>query len=71
MKKVKDLIAELQKLDPELPVGKVGHYGEFYEDVDFYAREAYKHQSWDERGKPQEYMTVVDFSVHDIGPDPD
>lgn len=71
MKTVKELIEALQKLDPKLPVGKVGHYGEFYLDVDFYVHEAYKKQSWEDRDEAREYLKVVDFSVPDIGEEPD
>ena len=70
MKTVKELINALQKLDPEMPIGKIGHFGEFYQDVDICVHEAYKYQCYNEKDKPREYLKVVDFYVPDIGEEP-
>lgn len=75
---VQDLIDHLQKFDPELPVGKSGHFGELnpMDESDFYESEAsynpkgHSYQSWTKLVQfPRQ--KILNINCPDIGPDPD
>ena len=59
---VGELITHLKKFDKELPVGRFGHFGEFYE-MDHY--DFYECGAWEDGPC---YLAIV---PPDIGPDPD
>lgn len=78
--KVKDLIKILQDVDPELPVGKSGHFGEFnpMDQFDFtvgHARFNPKGISSGYTGWRKltqfPYQEIFEITSPDIGPDPD
>ena len=69
---VRELIDLLLTFDQDLPIGRVGHFGEFNKmnNHNFYVRETYSTKNlWRDEGKKSH--KCVDVSTPDIGPDPD
>jgi hypothetical protein len=70
---VGELIGHLQKLDPSLPIGRVGHFGEFHPmDLgDFWASRAYTTPSGLWRDEDRTNLDVLAIHPPDIGDEPD
>jgi hypothetical protein len=70
---VKVLIKYLEMLDPDLKVGRVGHYGEFYpmDLLDFSDRVADMGGAFSYRRGKKRAEKVLAISPPDIGPEPD
>lgn len=72
MFKVKDLIKCLKTLDPELPVGRSGHFGEFHEmdEHDFWITHV---TPWKQTvyGSAQYTGDILHVEPPDIGDNPD
>ena len=65
--RVKELIAILQKVDPELLVGRTGHFGELHEMDKFYFD-----IKWDtSKGWDQRRAQWFEINFPDIGEEPD
>lgn len=71
--KVEDLIKELQKYDPKMPIGVGGHFGEilFLRRNCVYKREGFITPDGFWRNNTREYLDYLDISTPDIGPAPD
>lgn len=70
---VGDLIEQLQELDPKMPVGRAGHFGEanLIDADDLCVRECYLTASLSWRDDNRHYLNILDITTPDIGPDPD
>jgi len=76
---VKDLIEFLKGLDPEMPYGRIGHFGEFMPmwPTDFWVGEAHfnpKEHKWTEGWRKQvKYPKgkVLDIQAPEMGDPPD
>jgi len=73
--RVGELVEYLNTLDPFMPVGKIGHFGEIktMRQYDFKVKEGYpipENGTW-RQGKPNEKISILHINSPDIGPDPD
>jgi len=71
--KVGDLKKILNKLPDDMPIGRVGHFGEAWliDPHDVYKTSGYLTPNWSWRNPNRTDVELLTFDMPDIGPDPD